>query len=64
GAGEPLAGAAAYAARVGAATVTKEGAQVSFPTAAEVDGLRGAGPEDGSRGPDGASGVAPEGGTR
>ena len=36
GTGEPLAEAAAYAARVGAATVTKEGAQVSFPTAAEV----------------------------
>lgn len=39
GAGESLAGAAAYAARVGAATVTKEGAQVSFPTASEVAGL-------------------------
>ncbi|MFF9115538.1 ribokinase [Streptomyces massasporeus] len=36
GAGESLAEAAAYAARVGAATVTKEGAQASFPTAAEV----------------------------
>lgn len=36
GAGESLAQAAAYAARVGAATVTKEGAQASFPTAAEV----------------------------
>ncbi|MFV2118595.1 ribokinase [Streptomyces sp. Act-28] len=36
GAGESLARAAAYAARVGAATVTKEGAQASFPTAAEV----------------------------
>ncbi|MFF8387045.1 ribokinase [Streptomyces kanasensis] len=36
GAGESLVQAAAYAARVGAATVTKEGAQASFPTAAEV----------------------------
>jgi ribokinase len=36
GAGASLAEAAAYAARVGAATVTKEGAQASFPTAAEV----------------------------
>ncbi|BFO21679.1 hypothetical protein SHKM778_80670 [Streptomyces sp. KM77-8] len=40
GAGEPLAQAAAYAARVGAVTVTREGAQVSFPTAAEVAALR------------------------
>ncbi|MFD3549660.1 ribokinase [Streptomyces sp. NPDC058655] len=39
GAGESLAQAAAYAARAGAATVTKEGAQVSFPTAAEVAAL-------------------------
>ncbi|GGQ65009.1 ribokinase [Streptomyces pilosus] len=39
GAGESLAEAAAYAARVGAATVTKEGAQVSFPTAEEVAAL-------------------------
>ncbi|WP_033313943.1 ribokinase [Streptomyces iakyrus] len=38
GAGESLAQAAAYAVRVGAATVTKEGAQASFPTAAEVAG--------------------------
>jgi ribokinase len=36
GAGESLAAAAAYAARVGAVTVTREGAQASFPTAAEV----------------------------
>ncbi|WP_228974663.1 ribokinase [Streptomyces sp. DH12] len=36
GAGESLAQAAAYASRVGAVTVTKEGAQASFPTAAEV----------------------------
>ncbi|MFE2069849.1 ribokinase [Streptomyces sp. NPDC059467] len=39
GAGESLAGAAAYAARVGAAAVTKRGAQESYPTAAEVDAL-------------------------
>ncbi|MDG9716738.1 ribokinase [Streptomyces sp. DH24] len=36
GAGASLADAAAYAARVGAAAVTKRGAQESFPTAAEV----------------------------
>jgi len=30
---------AAYAARVGAAAVTREGAQESFPTAEEVDAL-------------------------
>ncbi|MFJ7332593.1 ribokinase [Streptomyces sp. NPDC101116] len=36
GAGESLADAAAYAARVGAVTVTRKGAQASFPTAAEV----------------------------
>jgi ribokinase len=39
GAGAPLPEAAAYAARVGAAAVTKRGAQESFPTAAEVDAL-------------------------
>ncbi|MFJ9030315.1 ribokinase [Streptomyces sp. NPDC102274] len=44
GAGESLAVAAAYAARVGAAAVTREGAQVSFPTAAEVAALAGAAP--------------------
>jgi ribokinase len=37
GAGSSLADAAAYAARVGAAAVTKKGAQESFPTAAEVE---------------------------
>ncbi|MFC8344558.1 ribokinase [Streptomyces sp. NPDC057280] len=37
--GASLEEAAAYAARVGAAAVTKEGAQVSFPTAEEVDAL-------------------------
>jgi ribokinase len=39
GTGSSLADAAAYAARVGAAAVTKEGAQVSFPTAEEVQAL-------------------------
>ncbi|MFC9928789.1 ribokinase [Streptomyces sp. NPDC127190] len=39
GAGATLAGAAAYAARVGAAAVTRRGAQESYPTAAEVEGL-------------------------
>ncbi|MFJ3665302.1 ribokinase [Streptomyces sp. NPDC090106] len=39
GTGASLADAAAYAARVGAAAVTKEGAQVSFPTAEEVEAL-------------------------
>ncbi|MDX3088062.1 ribokinase [Streptomyces sp. ME02-6978a] len=39
GAGESLARAAAYAARVGAAAVTRAGAQVSFPTAREVAAL-------------------------
>ncbi|MGW0497551.1 ribokinase [Streptomyces sp. NPDC003007] len=38
GEGESPARAASYAARVGAVTVTKEGAQASFPTAAEVAG--------------------------
>ncbi|WP_028815498.1 ribokinase [Streptomyces flavidovirens] len=37
--GEDLATAAAFAVRVGAAAVTKEGAQVSFPTAEEVAAL-------------------------
>ncbi|MFJ9213085.1 ribokinase [Streptomyces sp. NPDC102264] len=44
GAGESLTAAAAYAARVGAAAVTTEGAQVSFPTAAEVAALAAAAP--------------------
>ncbi|MFD0209497.1 ribokinase [Streptomyces hirsutus] len=39
GLGESLSEAAAYAARVGAATATREGAQVSFPTAQEVAAL-------------------------
>ncbi|OEJ24150.1 ribokinase [Streptomyces agglomeratus] len=37
--GEDLVKAAAFAVRVGAAAVTKEGAQASFPTAAEVSAL-------------------------
>ncbi|WP_129309078.1 ribokinase [Streptomyces sp. L2] len=40
GAGAPLREAAGYAARVGAAAVTKRGAQESYPTAAEVEKLR------------------------
>ncbi|CAL9274120.1 MULTISPECIES: ribokinase [Streptomyces] len=39
GTGASLAQAAAYAARVGAAAVTRAGAQASYPTAAEVDAL-------------------------
>lgn len=39
GLGESLAEAARYAARVGALAVTREGAQASFPTAAEVAAL-------------------------
>ncbi|WP_328774274.1 ribokinase [Streptomyces sp. NBC_00286] len=39
GLGESLAEAAAYAARVGAVAVTREGAQASFPTASEVAAL-------------------------
>ncbi|MGW3952735.1 ribokinase [Streptomyces sp. NPDC004752] len=39
GAGSGLAEAAGYAARVGAAAVTRRGAQESYPTAAEVDAL-------------------------
>ncbi len=39
GAGASLAEAARYAARVGAAAVTKRGAQESYPTAAEADAL-------------------------
>ncbi|MEV7289601.1 ribokinase [Streptomyces sp. NPDC093252] len=39
GQGESLAGAAAYAARVGATAVTKAGAQESYPTAGEVAAL-------------------------
>ncbi|WP_225828681.1 ribokinase [Streptomyces naphthomycinicus] len=56
GAGATLAEAAAYAAGVGAAAVTKRGAQESYPTAGEVDALCGAVPEGGA----GSSGPAPE----
>ncbi|MGW2909929.1 ribokinase [Streptomyces asoensis] len=41
GTGSSLAEAAAYAARVGAAAVTRRGAQESFPTADEVEALTG-----------------------
>jgi len=51
GTGSTLAEAAGYAARVGAAAVTKEGAQVSFPTAEEVDALCCAIPGDDPRTP-------------
>ncbi|MFE9449252.1 ribokinase [Streptomyces sp. NPDC006739] len=44
GAGSPLPRAAAYAARVGAAAVTRRGAQESYPTQAEVEALNGADP--------------------
>ncbi|MFJ4812151.1 ribokinase [Streptomyces longwoodensis] len=43
GAGASLAEAAAWAARVGAVAVTRRGAQESFPTADEVEALRGGG---------------------
>ncbi|MYR23061.1 ribokinase, partial [Streptomyces sp. SID6137] len=39
GAGAALAEAAGYAARVGAAAVTRAGAQESYPTAGEVEQL-------------------------
>ncbi|MEV7201830.1 ribokinase [Streptomyces griseoluteus] len=51
GSGAELAEAAAYAARVGAAAVTRRGAQESYPTAAEVDALgAGGGTPDETRG--------------
>ncbi|MFF3202534.1 ribokinase [Streptomyces sp. NPDC002962] len=46
GTGSALAEAAAYAARVGAAAVTRRGAQESFPTAREVEALGCADPGD------------------
>ncbi|MET7452439.1 ribokinase [Streptomyces sp. NPDC005574] len=62
GAGASLAQAAAYASRVGAAAVTREGAQVSFPTAAEVEALGG---QAGTAGHgSGASGASARGGSR
>ncbi|WP_433918797.1 ribokinase [Streptomyces canus] len=51
GAGSALAEAAAYASRVGAVAVTREGAQDSFPTAEEVDALCCAGPGGNPRTP-------------
>ncbi|WP_369222864.1 ribokinase [Streptomyces sp. R39] len=66
GAGESLARAAAYAARVGAAAVTRRGAQESYPTAAEVDALccaiPGGDPRTPGRGPDSATGSGGQGG--
>ncbi|MBT2675513.1 ribokinase [Streptomyces sp. ISL-14] len=59
GTGSSLAKAAAYAARVGAAAVTKEGAQESFPTAAEVEALCCAHPGDDPRTPGRGSAGAP-----
>ncbi|MCT9076485.1 ribokinase [Streptomyces fulvoviolaceus] len=55
GTGSGLAEAAAYASRVGAAAVTRQGAQVSFPTAAEVEALCCASPGDNPRTPGGKS---------
>ncbi|MHC3470396.1 ribokinase [Streptomyces sp. 7R007] len=56
GTGAALAEAAAYAARVGAAAVTRRGAQESFPTAAQVEALCQAGPGDTPRTPGRGSG--------
>ncbi|TQJ53225.1 ribokinase [Streptomyces sp. NBC_00080] len=60
GTGSSLAEAAAYAARVGAVAVTGRGAQESFPTAQEVEALRGADPGDAPRAPGRGSGSVPE----
>ncbi|MFE3740150.1 ribokinase [Streptomyces sp. NPDC059134] len=59
GAGEELAAAAAYAARVGAVAVTRAGAQVSFPTAAEVASLPGGEPSGAPGSPDPSEPSAP-----
>lgn len=65
GTGSALAEAAAYAARVGAAAVTRRGAQESFPTAQEVEALGRADPGDAlptaGREPDGVPGAARRG---
>lgn len=65
GTGASLPEAAAYAARVGAVAVTRQGAQVSFPTAAEVDALCCADPGDDprtpGRGSDSAAGMPSRG---
>ncbi|WP_369036038.1 ribokinase [Streptomyces adonidis] len=64
GAGESLAEAAAYAARVGAVAVTRAGAQDSFPTAEEVEALYCAFPGDNPRTPGRKDGRGePTGGT-
>jgi ribokinase len=60
GLSESLTDAAAYAARVGAAAVTKAGAQVSFPTTEEVASLCCAVPGDTPRTPGRAGGAAGE----
>jgi ribokinase len=60
GTGSSLAEAAEYASRVGAAAVTKQGAQDSFPTAAEVEAL-GSTADPGSGD---APGTAERGGSR
>lgn len=70
GTGSSLTEAAAYASRVGAAAVTRQGAQVSFPTADEVEALGWAGPGDTAQSPGGksepgnASGTSPRGEAR
>jgi ribokinase len=56
---EPLAEAAAYAARVGAAAVTRAGAQESFPTAEEVASLCCAIPGDATSDSGSAAGRTP-----
>ncbi|WP_086729633.1 ribokinase [Streptomyces carpinensis] len=60
GVGASLAEAASYAAGVGAAAVTRRGAQESFPTAAEVEALCGAVPGDTLRTPGQGPGSAPD----
>ncbi|POX52462.1 ribokinase [Streptomyces sp. Ru72] len=63
GTGAALPDAAAYAARVGAAAVTRPGAQESYPTAEEVDALCRAGRGEGPRPPArvGEPGTSPRG---
>ncbi|MFF4210924.1 ribokinase [Streptomyces sp. NPDC001796] len=65
GTGEALPEAAAYAAQVGAAAVTRPGAQESYPTAEEVGALCCAGPGDSSETPgrDGEPGASLRGGS-
>ncbi|MGW0578303.1 ribokinase [Streptomyces sp. NPDC002920] len=59
GTGASLTEAAAYAARVGAAAVTRRGAQESFPTAEEVESLCCAHPGDNPRTPGRKAGSVP-----